>query len=67
MQLHQAELCVNDEKGVKRLIELLGGHWGKTGWNDDTPMQRKPCINAHSQVKKATPAIWPVQMFFGLA
>ena len=31
LQLHQTELCINDEKGVKRLIELLGGHWGKTG------------------------------------
>jgi len=31
LQLHHNELCVNDEKGVKRLIELLGGHWGKTG------------------------------------
>jgi len=31
LQLHHAELCINDEKGVKRLIELLGGHWGKTG------------------------------------
>jgi len=31
LQLHHTELCINDEKGVKRLIELLGGHWGKTG------------------------------------
>ena len=31
LQLHQTELCINDEKDVKRLIELLGGHWGKTG------------------------------------
>ena len=31
LQLHHAELCVNEEKGVRRLIELLGGHWGKTG------------------------------------
>ena len=31
LQLHHAELCVNDEKGIKRLVELLGGHWGKTG------------------------------------
>ena len=31
LQLHHEELCVNDEKGVKRLIELLGGHWGKLG------------------------------------
>ena len=23
--------CVNDAKQVQRLIELLGGHWGKTG------------------------------------
>ena len=22
---------MNDEKGIKRLVELLGGHWGKTG------------------------------------
>ena len=31
LQLHHSELCVNDEKGLKQLIELLGGHWGKTG------------------------------------
>ena len=31
LQLHQTELCVNDAKGVKRLIEILGGHWGRTG------------------------------------
>ena len=31
LQLHHTELCVNDEKGVKRLIELLGGHWGRMG------------------------------------
>ena len=31
LQLHSAELCVNDAKQVPKLIELLGGHWGKTG------------------------------------
>ena len=31
LQLHHAELCVNDAKQVQKLIELLGGHWGKTG------------------------------------
>ena len=31
LQLHHEELCVNDEKGVKKLIELLGGHWGRLG------------------------------------
>eukprot|EP00435_Cladocopium_sp_Y103_P013144 s1206_g3.t1 len=31
LQLHFNELKVNDAKSVKRLIELLGGHWGKTG------------------------------------
>eukprot|EP00435_Cladocopium_sp_Y103_P059014 s1739_g21.t1 len=31
LQLHSSELCVNDAKQVQRLIELLGGHWGKTG------------------------------------
>eukprot|EP00435_Cladocopium_sp_Y103_P038581 s1016_g10.t1 len=31
LQLHSTELCVNDAKQVQRLIELLGGHWGKTG------------------------------------
>eukprot|EP00435_Cladocopium_sp_Y103_P073407 s3_g43.t1 len=29
LQLHQTELMENDEKSVKRLIELLGGHWGR--------------------------------------
>eukprot|EP00435_Cladocopium_sp_Y103_P025620 s2627_g6.t1 len=31
LQLHSTELCVNDAKQVQRLIELLGGQWGKTG------------------------------------
>ena len=31
LQLHFSELKNNDPKSVKRLIELLGGHWGKTG------------------------------------
>ena len=32
LQLHHEELCVNEEKGVKQLIELLlGGHWGQIG------------------------------------
>ena len=29
LQLHQSELMENSEKSVKRLIELLGGHWGR--------------------------------------
>lgn len=29
LQRHHEELCVNDGKGLKRLIELLGGHWGR--------------------------------------
>eukprot|EP00435_Cladocopium_sp_Y103_P072573 s12_g40.t1 len=31
LQLHQSELMENDEKSVKRLVELLGGHWGRIG------------------------------------
>ena len=31
LQLHREELCINDEKGVKLLMELLGGHWGQIG------------------------------------
>ena len=31
LQLHQSELCVGEQKGVERLIEILGGHWGQTG------------------------------------
>ena len=31
LQLHQAELMENDEKSVKKVIELLGGHWGRIG------------------------------------
>ena len=31
LQLHQADLLENDEKSVKKLIELLGGHWGRIG------------------------------------
>ena len=31
LQLHQAELMENDEKCVRKIITLLGGHWGKIG------------------------------------
>ena len=31
LQLHHAELMENDEKSVRKLIELLGGQWGKIG------------------------------------
>lgn len=31
LQLHHEELCINDPKGVQKLIELLGGHWGRIG------------------------------------
>eukprot|EP00435_Cladocopium_sp_Y103_P018381 s1152_g4.t1 len=31
LQLHQKELMENDRKSVKRLIEILGGHWGQLG------------------------------------
>ena len=31
LQLHHEELCINDQKSVRRLIELLGGHWGQIG------------------------------------
>ena len=57
LQLHHAELCVNEEKGVKRLIELLGGHWGRLGWNVDMLMQRRPCISVLSLGTKAMIAI----------
>ena len=29
LQLHQAELVVNERKSIQRIIELLGGHWGQ--------------------------------------
>ena len=29
LQLHQAELMVNDRKSIQRIVELLGGHWGQ--------------------------------------
>ena len=31
LQLHQAELMENERKSVKRLIEILGCHWGQIG------------------------------------
>ena len=31
LQLHQSELMENERKSVKRLIEILGGHWGQIG------------------------------------
>ena len=29
LQLHQAEVTGNDPKGIKRLVEILGGTWGQ--------------------------------------
>eukprot|EP00435_Cladocopium_sp_Y103_P007040 s2925_g2.t1 len=31
LQLHQKELLVNDRASIKKLVELLGGHWGRIG------------------------------------
>jgi len=31
LQLHHSELATNDTKSVQKLIEYLGGQWGKTG------------------------------------
>ena len=31
LQLHQSELLQNDPKAVRRVIEILGGHWGRIG------------------------------------
>ena len=31
LQLHHAELMANEEKSVTRLVELLGGQWGRIG------------------------------------
>ena len=31
LQIHHTALLENSEKSVKKLIELLGGHWGKIG------------------------------------
>ena len=29
LQLHQKDIIINDRKGVQKLIELLGGSWGR--------------------------------------
>ena len=31
LQLHQSELMANEEKSIQRLIEILGGSWGRVG------------------------------------
>ena len=31
LQLHQGELMANEEKSIQRLIEILGGSWGRVG------------------------------------
>ena len=31
LQIHHAELCNDEAKSVQKLIEYLGGQWGKTG------------------------------------
>lgn len=46
LQLHQSDICVNEEKGVKRIVELLGGHWGKTSLEKDATMQSVHCTSA---------------------
>ena len=29
LQLHQAEVMLNERKSIQRIIEILGGHWGQ--------------------------------------
>lgn len=35
LQLHQSEILVNDPKGIRRLVEILGGTWGQV------PLEKK--------------------------
>ena len=42
LQLHRAELLVNEPKGIKKLVELVGGTWGQV------PIEKK-----HEVVEKA--------------
>lgn len=65
LQLHQTELCINDEKGVKRLIELLGGHWGRQVWKRGTLMLKEHCTNAASRVTKVMTVTLHVLMYSG--
>ena len=62
LQLHYAELCVNDEKGIKRLIELLGGHWD---WRRDTLTQSEPSISVTNKMMRAMTVIWHEQTCCG--
>lgn len=35
LQLHQSEILVNDPKGIRRLVEIVGGTWGQV------PLEKK--------------------------
>ena len=37
LQLHQSELLTGEESSVKRLIEILGGQWGKNPFGETVP------------------------------
>ena len=29
LQLHRDAICINDPKGIRKLVELVGGSWGQ--------------------------------------
>lgn len=49
LQLHHEELCINDPKGVQKLIELLGGHWGRIGLARKFRRRRESLVSMHAE------------------
>lgn len=35
LQLHGDVICINDPKGIKKLVEIVGGSWGQV------PLEKK--------------------------
>ena len=60
LQLHQTELMVNDEKSARRLIELLGGHWGRIGLERqyDKKLNRRSTTRPSLRTNPMSPT-WP--------
>ena len=58
LQLHQAELLKNDRKVIPRLVELLGGQWGRVPLERTYESAEKALFGANSAVTKATIRTW---------
>ena len=66
LQLHLTELCANDAKGLKRLIEILRGLWGRTGLEKRySDAEKAIYTNATNSKTRVMTRTWPELISFG--